>query len=248
MEPSLFHEAAMHIKDIMTAPVSGIEPDMPLAQAVEVMLRERISGLPVIKNDGTLVGILSEGDLVRRAELGTIRKPRWIELLFSGGRLAERYAHDHGRKVREVMTTEVRTLSETADLNEAVELMQRHRIKRLPVVVDGRVVGIVTRADILRALAGVFPQLEPPLSDAAIRERILRELEAQPWAPLATLRVDVQSGVVTFKGAITDYRSREALRVLAENIPGVTFVHDRLVWVEPVSGTVIAPENDHPLA
>jgi CBS domain-containing protein len=229
----------MLVKDLMTAPVTSIEPDMPLAQAVEVMLRERISGLPVIKNDGTLVGILSEGDLLRRAELGSIRKPRWIELLFSGGRLAERYAHDHGRKVREVMTTEVRTLGETADLNEAIELMQRHRIKRLPVVVDGRVVGIVTRADILRALASVLPQLEPPLSDATIRERILDELKAQPWAPLATLSVDVRGGIVTYKGSITEYGVRDALRVVAENVPGVREIHDHLVWIEPVSGTVV---------
>jgi CBS domain-containing protein len=230
----------MQVKDIMSARVVGIQPDMPLAQAIEVMLRERISGLPVIDADGTLVGILSEGDLLRRAELGTTRKPRWIELLFIEGRLAERYTRDHGRKVREVMTANVKTLSETADLDEAIELMQRHGVKRLPVVVGGRVVGIVTRADILRALASALPQLEPSVSDAAIRERILAELKAQPWAPLATLGVDVQNGVVTYKGSITAYGTRDALRVVAENIPGVKEVHDKLVWIEPLSGTVVA--------
>jgi CBS domain-containing protein len=238
----------MLAKDVMTTPVIGIEPDMPLAQAVEVMLRERISGLPVIEADGTLVGILSEGDLLRRAELGTSLKPRWIELLFGNGRLAERYTHDHGCKVREVMTTEVRTLSETADLNEAVELMQRNCIKRLPVVVAGRVVGIVTRADILHALAKTLPSYRSPLSDAAIRDHILLELDRQPWAPLATLGIDVLDGVVKFEGAITDYRSRGALRVLAENVPGVKEVNDHLVWVEPLSGTVVASDDGRPAA
>jgi CBS domain-containing protein len=236
------------VKDIMTAPVIGIQPEMPLASAVEVMLRERISGLPVIDAGGNLVGMLSEGDLLRRTELGTTKRPRWIDLFFREGRLAERYTHDHGRRVQEVMTADVRTITEAADVREAVELMQRHRIKRLPVVAADKVVGIVTRADILQALAKALPAYEAPLPDHAVRDRILFELGQQSWAPLATIDVKVKDGVVTFTGTITEYRCRAALRVLAENVPGVTSVRDDLVWIEPVSGTVVPAAEDRPSA
>jgi signal-transduction protein with cAMP-binding, CBS, and nucleotidyltransferase domain len=147
-----------------------------------------------------------------------------------------------GRKVHEVMTSSVYTVSEDASLEEVVRLMERHRIKRLPVVRGRSVFGIITRANVMRALIHV-PLEAKPLSadDTVTRERLLSELEKQPWAPLATINVFVKDGVVRLSGALIDERARLALRVVAENIPGVKKVEDDMVWIEPTSGMVVEP-------
>jgi signal-transduction protein with cAMP-binding, CBS, and nucleotidyltransferase domain len=147
-----------------------------------------------------------------------------------------------GRKVHEVMTSSVYTVSEDASLEEVVRLMERHRIKRLPVVRGRSVFGIITRANVMRSLIHV-PLEAKPLSadDTVTRERLLSELEKQPWAPLATINVFVKDGVVRLSGALIDERARLALRVVAENIPGVKKVEDDMVWIEPTSGMVVEP-------
>ena len=143
----------MRVRDVMTRGVIGVRETDSLSEAVDTMLRSGISALLVFDERKALVGILSEGDLLRRGELGTEgRRPRWLELLLSGGRLAHSYAHAHGRKVSEVMTRDVITVAEDADLSEAVDLMIRRRVKRLPVVRGGAVVGVVSRSDLLKRL------------------------------------------------------------------------------------------------
>jgi CBS domain-containing protein len=231
----------MKAGDIMTWPVISIEPDAPVQAAIVRMLKHRISALPVVAADGGLVGIVSEGDLLRRAEIGTQRRrPHWLEFLLGPGRLASEYAHTHGRKVSEVMTTDPNTVGEDTPLDEIVALMERRRIKRVPVVRDGQMVGIVSRANLMQALASLVPAAsESADSDAAIRERLLAEIDQQPWAPKGLINVIVKDGVVSLWGSITDEREREALHVLAENTPGVKDVRDHLVWVEPTSGMVI---------
>jgi len=242
----------MKAADIMTTEVFSIPPDAPLMQAVRTMLQHRISGLPVVET-GKLVGIVTEGDLLRRIEIGTQRqRPRWLEFLIGPGRLASEYAHARGRKVREVMSREVHAVSERTPLDQIVHLMERHRIKRVPVLTeDGLLAGIVTRANLLRALATVARELKPSSADdAVIREQLLQELKRQIWAPVASIDVSVRNGVVQLWGAITDERQRTALVVAAENIFGVTEVEDHLVWVEPTSAMVIAPaeQEDRPKA
>lgn len=143
----------MRAEAIMTTPVVEIDPDASIADAARLMLSKGISGLPVIRSDGTLVGIVSEGDFLRREELGTRRtRPRWLETLVSPGRAADEYVQANGRRIEEVMTADVVTVSPGTSLSRTVELMTRHHVKRIPVVDGGKVVGIVTRSDMLRAL------------------------------------------------------------------------------------------------
>jgi predicted transcriptional regulator len=158
--------------------------------------------------------------------------------------LAGDYVRTHGRKVEEVMTREPITIGEDVPLDEVVRIMERRRIKRLPVMRGERVVGIVSRANLLRALASVqLPAGEA--SDAVIRQRVIDELNRQPWAPVALIDIVVKNGVVELWGTITESQQGEALKVCAENIPGVKSVVSHLTWVEPMSGMVIS-EGDAP--
>jgi CBS domain-containing protein len=235
-------EFAMKAKDVMTTPVVSIAQDASILEAVGLMLRHKISGLPVVDSAGHLVGIVSEGDFLRRAEIGTQRRrPRWIEF-FIPGRLASEYVHASGRKVDDVMTVDVHTVDEDASLDDIVRLMERNRIKRVPVVRGGELLGIITRANLVRALIGAAKAV-PRLSadDAAIRERLVAELEKQPWAPADGFDIAVSNGVVTLSGIVTDDRLRQALCVAAENIPGVKRVEDQVAWLIPGSGIVGSP-------
>jgi CBS domain-containing protein len=236
---------AMKVRDVMTPRVISIETDAPVMRAVRLMLQNRISGLPVVGSKGELVGMVTEGDFLRRGELGTQRRRgRWLEFLIGPGRLADDYVRSRGRKVEEVMTREPVTVTEDTPLDEVVRLMERHRIKRLPVLREDKLVGIVTRANIMHALVSLATESKAPPAgdDAAIRAQILAECSKQSWAPMSN--VVVRNGVVELWGTITDERERAALIVAAENVPGVKTVHDHLVWIEPNSGFVIQSEED----
>jgi CBS domain-containing protein len=235
----------MKARDVMTPRVISIETDAPSMRAVRLMLQNRISGLPVVGRKGELVGMVTEGDFLRRGEIGTQRRRnRWLEFLIGPGRLADEYVHARGRKVEEVMTHEPITVIEDTPLDEVVRLMERHRIKRLPVLREEKLVGIVTRANIMHALVSLAAETKapPPGDDAAIREQIIAECAKQSWAPMSN--VVVRNGVVELWGTITDERERQALIVASENVPGVRTVHDHLVWIEPNSGFVIQSEED----
>ena len=231
--------------DIMTSHVVSIDAQAPVVQAARLMLQNRISGLPVVGAHGEVVGVVTEGDFLRRSEVGTQRqRSRWLELLIGPGRLADEYVRASGRKVEEVMTRDPVTITEDTTLDKVVQLMEQHRIKRLPVVRDNRLVGIVSRANIMHALVSFARATKPPSAgDAAIREQILAECKRQSWAPIPS--VIVCDGVVELWGTLTDERERQALIVVAENVPGVKAVHDHLVWIEPVSGfTLQSPEDE----
>jgi CBS domain-containing protein len=234
----------MKAHDVMTWGTITVEPEASVTRAVRLMLQNKISGLPVVDSDGQLIGMVTEGDFLRRGELGTERRrPRWLEFLLGPGRLAAEYVQSSGQKVSEIMTPEPKTITPETPLDEVVRLMERHRIKRLPVVQDGKVVGIVSRANLLHALASVVREVKPPAGDdATIRERIMAECAKQPWAP--HVNVVVRDGVVGLWGVITDERERQAFMVAAENVPGVKAVHDHLAWIEPTSGMVVLSEED----
>ena len=214
----------MKVRDVMTSPVLSVEPDTTILQAVRIMLQRRISGLPVVDKDGRLAGIVSEGDFLRRAETGTQRRrARWLEYLVGPGRLADEYTRSHGRKVSEIMTADPATVTEETPLDVVVRVMEKRQIKRLPVVRGQELVGIVSRANLMHALAGVARETKPVAADdRAIRDRLLAELAKQPWAPVALIEVIVMDGVVDLWGTITDERERQAIIVAAENVPGVT--------------------------
>ncbi len=235
----------MNASDVMSRNIISVGRGTTVAAAIRLMLDNHISGLPVI-DAGRLVGILTEGDLLRRSETGTERhRPRWLEILMGPGRLADEYVRTHGRKVEEIMTRQPLSVTPDTPLDEIVALMERRHIKRVPVL-DGDVpVGIVSRADLLRALARTLEEQQGAAAgDDEIRERILAELAKVSWVPRDGLAITVENDVVALDGVILDEKERAALRVAAENVPGVRAVEDRLVWVEPVSGTIIdAPQN-----
>ena len=236
----------MKASDVMSRNILSVGRDATIAEAIRLMLDNQISGLPVIDAAGRLVGILTEGDLLRRSETGTERhRPRWLEILMGPGRLAGEYVRTHGRKVEEIMTRDLVSVTPDTPLDEIVALMERRRIKRVPVLDGDTPVGIVSRADLLRALARSL-EVQPVAvaGDDEIRERILAELAKVSWVPRDGLAITVVDGVVALDGVILDEKERAALRVAAENVPGVRAVEDRLVWVEPVSGTIIDAPQD----
>jgi CBS-domain-containing membrane protein len=233
----------MKAADIMTHNVISVQPEATILQAAELMLQHRISGLPVVDSVGHVVGIVTEGDFLRRAETGTQRKrARWVEFIVGPGRLAEEYVRSGSRRIEDVMTRSIHTIGEETPLSDVVELMERHRVKRLPVLRDHKLVGIVSRANLLHALASLAREINStPADDVAIRERLLTELKQQSWAPLGLIDVIVRNGTVELWGTILDERNRRALILAAENVPGVEGVRDHLVCVEPVSGMTIGP-------
>lgn len=236
----------MKAKDVMTRHVISVAPDASILEALRLMLGHKISGLPVVDQNGTLSGIVTEGDFLRRAETDTERRrPRWLEFLLGPGMIAGDYVRSHARRVDEVMTSEVFTITEEMPLRDIVTLMEKHRIKRLPVMRGDELVGIVSRANLLRALAGVAAEIAPgPKTDETIRNRVLAELEAQRWTPRDMIDVIVRNGVVELWGTVLDARLRDAARVAAETVPGVKAVKNHIVWVEPMSGMAFSDPED----
>jgi CBS domain-containing protein len=231
--------------DVMTRNVISVASDATAMQAAAVMLKHGISGVPIVDTSGILVGIVTEGDFLRRTEIGTQRRRRrWIEFLIGPGRLAIEYVHACGRKVREIMTPDPCTVTEATPLAEVVQLMEQRRIKRVPVVHGRHLVGIVSRADLLRVLSGVLSSKEMAASDdAEIRETVMAELGKQPWASLNFVDVIVRDGCVELRGSVMDDRARRALVVAAENVPGVKQVRDHLVGIDPMSGMVMLHDD-----
>ncbi len=235
----------MQVRDVMTPDVISVTAKDTVLEAARMMLQNRISGLPVVDASGRLVGMVTEGDFLRRGEIGTERqRPKWLEILLGPGRMADEYVRSSGRKIEDVMTSDPVTVSEEDSLETVVELMERRHIKRLPVLRDGKMVGIVSRANLMHALVSLARDVETPAGgDAAIRDRILAAVAKQPWAP--RINVVVKNGVVELWGTITDERERQGCIVTAENVAGVREVHDHLVWVEPMSGMAFpSPEDE----
>jgi CBS domain-containing protein len=230
----------MKVSDVMThAPVTT-NPEASLEEAANLMVRTRVSGLPVVDANGTVVGILTEGDLLRRVELGTAwRRPGWLSSFLAPGRAAHDYVRAYGRKVSEIMTTDVVSTSSDAPLSEVVALMEAQQVKHLPVLQKNHLIGIVSRSDLLRALTQLLPDRRAvAASDVELRKRVLAEIDKCSWAPHVNINVTVENGILELRGAVTDDLERLGLRAIAENAPGVRGVRDKLIWVERVSGTV----------
>jgi len=231
----------MRVRDVMTRNVISIGVDQTIFEAARRMLQNHISGLPVIDAAGNLIGMVTEGDFLRRSEIGTERRrPKWLELMVGPGRMAEDYVHASGRKVEEVMTRDPVTVTEDDTLEAVVELMESRRIKRLPVLQNGKMVGIISRANLMHAVVSLARSAAetPTGGGSEIRERILSTFAKEPWAP--RIDVVVKDGIVELWGTIVDERERQACIVVAENTIGVHTVHDHLVWIEPFSGTTFA--------
>jgi CBS domain-containing protein len=188
----------MKALDVMTRTVISVEPDATILDAARLMLQQHISGLPVIDKVGRLVGILSEGDFLRRRETQTERRrSRWLEFLMGPGKIAAEYTHSHGRKVAEVMTVNVYTIDEDTALEDVVDLMERRRIKRVPVLRGNKVVGIVTRSNLMYAIVSLARSLpKTAKDDLAIREQLIGEMQKEKWAPTAMINIGVRDRIV----------------------------------------------------
>jgi CBS domain-containing protein len=235
----------MKAADVMTREAMSVTPQTTILEAAQLMLQHRISGLPVTDGKGKVVGVVTEGDLLRRAETGTERhRSSWLMFLVGPGRLAGDYAAAHARKVGEVMTSDVAFVAPSDDLAVVVNLMEKRRVKRIPVVEKGKLAGIVSRADLVKALVcsltrEALGRAHESVADETIRDRIVAIIDKEPWGPRFSIDVVVKAGIVDLHGTITDERERTALIVAAEGVAGVKTVNDRLVWVEPTSGLVV---------
>jgi CBS domain-containing protein len=221
----------MKVTDIMSTNVATVAPGTSIKEVATLMVQRRISGAPVVDEGGHVVGMISEGDLIRRPEMAT-DKPlsRWASLMTGQEQKARDFVKTHGLHAREVMTAAVVTINADATLNEAAGRMEKNKIKRLPVVENGKLIGILTRADLLRALAASpeFKLATPPASDRAIREELNDLLRREDWAASAMVNVIVTDGMVQMWGVIDSEDQRKALRVAAEGIDGVRAVEDHL--------------------
>ena len=240
----------MRAHHVMTRNVITVDADASIRDAANLMLKQHISGLPVVDGVGRLIGIVSEGDFVRRSEIGT-QRPHigWLDFLMSGDKGALDFVHEHGRKVGEIMTRdEIHSATEDMLLEELVRLMERHDIKRLPVMRGDMLVGIVTRSDLLRAVASLARDVpDPTADDDHIRSRVIAAIEKNDWSPFG-LNVIVRDGIVHLSGVITDENSRQAAMVATENIAGVKKVHDHLCWVDTMSGMYLESPEDAEMA
>ena len=228
----------MRAMDVMTTDVITVDPDMTVQDFAKLLAERGISGAPVIDADGRLVGIISEGDLLHRAEIGTARRHRvrrrswWLDHFASD--LAREYVKSHGRTVKDIMTRDVVTVTEDTELADVAALLEAKRIKRVPVMRAGKVVGIISRANIVRAV-GATKGTPPPQGendDRSIRARLLAELGREEWAQIWPEDIIVRDGIVHFWISEDEpSEKRQALRVAAETIPGVRGVEEHALPV-----------------
>ena len=226
----------MKVRDVMSRAVATVPPEASVHAVAGLFAERGISGAPVVDAEGRLLGIITEADLVRRLAATQDRPRSWLwRLLDRVPEQAEHYARTHGRRARDVMTTDVATASEDDDLGRVAALLEQRGIRRVPVVRDGRLVGVVSRADLMLALLLPPDQLAaeaPP--DAQIRREVLARMREQPWGDTYYVFAEVEDGVVTFHGFCRTEEVKRALCVLAEGVPGVRDVRLDLAPTPPL--------------
>jgi CBS domain-containing protein len=224
-------ETDMKARDVMVSPVIVVGENETVRDVARLLIAERISAVPVVDSAGKLVGIVTEADLMRRVESGTERPYYWwLPLLTGDQTIAADYVKSRAGKVKDVMTRDVKTAAPDTPLHEIADLFEESHIKRVPIVgKDGDLVGIVSRANIMQAVASARPKLAISLPDATIREKLLNELKRQRWAHVHKLNVTVTNGAVNLCGFVESETERQAVQVAAQSIPGVIAINDHLV-------------------
>jgi CBS domain-containing protein len=226
----------MFVSDLMNTRIFSVGPDDSLAETARIMLTRHVGGLPVMEF-GRLIGIVTQGDLLRRVEIGTSEKQQgWFKAFFMPASLANEFVHTHGRHVRDVMTPDPLAVSPGTALSEAADLMCGKHFKCLPVVLDGELVGMLSRTDLLTVLARRLLDQYDPYTETEIKTHILDSLAQERWAPKSGIRVSVNGNSVTLAGTIFNADEQRAVCVVAETTPGVKEVHDHLILVDPASG------------
>jgi CBS domain-containing protein len=228
----------MKASDVMVSPVVTVRPTSSVQEVAKLLLEQRISGVPVVDDQNKVVGIISEGDLLHRAEAHTQhRRGWWLRLLVSSDQAASEYARARARKVEDLMVRDVVVASPETPLHEIAALLERHGIKRIPIVRDGELVGIVTRSNLIQAVASARPAVEISVSDSKIRDQLLERLNRQGWAHTSLLNVTVNAGTVDLWGFARSEAERKAIRIAAETMPGVHAVQDHLTTAMPQAWT-----------
>jgi CBS domain-containing protein len=235
----------MRARQVMTKGCITLTPRTKIEEAAQIMLQNHVSGLPVLDDAGRLVGIVSERDFLRRGEIGTGRKrPAWLEFFMGPGHAVAEFVHERGRRVEDGMTPDPITVEEETPLEDLVHLMEKKGVKRLPVMSGRTLKGIVTRSNLLQAVASMAHEIpDPTADDDHIRDRILRAVNKTDWRPIG-FDVSVRNGVVHLHGIITTDQARQATIVAAEHTAGVKEVHDHLCFVDSWSGFYVESPED----
>jgi len=220
----------MKAADVMVRNVITIGPNATIGEVADLLVTHRVSALPVVDANDKVIGVVSEGDLLRRAEAGTdLRRSHWLEWMMPGQTLAAEFVKSHSRKVADVMTRKVISVASDAPLNEVATTLERNGIKRVPVIDNGKLVGIVSRSNLVQALATLYKRAAPAtLDDAQLRANVVAQLESQSWTHPSLLNVIVHDGTVELWGIVDSAAEKNAVRVAAEVTPGVKSVTDNL--------------------
>jgi CBS-domain-containing membrane protein len=228
----------MRAHQIMTRNVVTVAPETTIIDAAKTMLQHHVSGLPVVDAGGKLVGMVADGDFVRRAEIGTERRRgRWLTRLLGRHQIATDFVRAHARKVGDIMTPNPATVAEDTPLEQVVQVMEANNVKRLPVTNGDRLVGIVTYTDFVQTLAALAHDIpRPTVGDDMIRDQVMAAIDKAALHP-CRFTVAVRGGVVHLNGVVSNEKMRQTAIIAAESVPGVTTVHDHL-WIHP------PPEED----
>ena len=226
----------MRARDVMTKDMVKVGPDATVGDIAALLVQHRIGAVPVVSNTQQLIGIVSQTDLVHRSETGTEKKRKWwLELFVDPDAMAREYVKSHGHKAQDVMTRLVVSVSENASLAEVADVLDTHRIRQVPVVSEGRLVGMISRADLVRALAEASitaPATRP--DNGALQKAIWDEIKSQPWLKSAFVNLAVRDGVVELWGAVESDEQHRALKVLVEGVSGVEKVEDNVTLLPKV--------------
>jgi CBS domain-containing protein len=222
----------MKASDIMVTDVVTVTPESDVREVATLLLTNHISAAPVVDAGGQLVGMISEGDLVRRGEAGTAHeRPWWLQMLMSRELMAGEFLREHSRRIGDLMTREVVSAGPDTPVADIATLLERNRIKRVPIVRDGRIVGIVSRANLIQALATYRGEARAPkpVADAELREKVVSRLRSEPWVRPGLVNVTVADGAVDLWGIVDSATEKRALRVAVEIVPGVKAINDNVV-------------------
>lgn len=230
----------MRAQDIMTRDVTTVTPETSVHDIAALMMEKHISGMPVLGEGGAIIGIVSQSDLLHRAEVGTERKHKWWFRTFGDSDAAAReYAKAHGLRARDVMSRHVVSVRNDAELRDVADILDSRRIKRVPVVQDGRLVGIITRGDLVRALSQVqITQTPKKVDNAALHKTLHDRMRTQSWINDSYVNLTVNDGVVELWGFVVTPNQHKALLALVEETDGVSRVEDRLVVAGPLRGGI----------
>ena len=230
----------MKALDIMTRDVVTVAPDKPIHEIATLMVAKNVSGIPVVGDGGKLLGMISQSDLLHRAEVGTERKRKWWFRMFADSdALARDFVKAHGHTANDVMTRYIVSVREDADLRDVADILDKHKIKRVPVVNEGRLVGIVTRGDLVRALTlSQFAKSDKKIDNAALHRALQDRIQTQPWINKTYINLTVNDGVVELWGFVDSNEQHRALRLLVEETEGVTKVEDKIKVGVPYRGGI----------